>query len=78
MRGNHRLIGKNIIRSFADQALCCDYMIKNYKTLENKVYTVPADLDKRVARLKLEAMGVKIDKLTPEQEEYLASWNEGT
>ena len=53
-------------------------MIKNYKTLENKVYTVPADLDKRVARLKLEAMGVKIDKLTPEQEEYLASWNEGT
>ncbi len=64
--------------SFADQALCCEYMIKNYKTLENKVYTVPADLDKRVARLKLEAMGVKIDKLTPEQEEYLASWNEGT
>ena len=64
--------------SFADQALCCEYMIKNYKTLENKVYTVPADLDKRVARLKLEAMGVKINKLTPEQEEYLASWNEGT
>ena len=64
--------------SFADQALCCDYMVKNYKTLENKVYTVPADLDKRVARLKLEAMGVKIDKLTAEQEEYLASWNEGT
>ena len=64
--------------SFADQALSCDYMVKNYKTLENKVYTVPADLDKRVARLKLEAMGVKIDKLTPEQEEYLASWNEGT
>ncbi len=64
--------------SFADQALSCEYMVKNYKMLENKVYTVPADLDKRVARLKLEAMGVKIDKLTPEQEEYLASWNEGT
>jgi len=64
--------------SFADQALCCEYMVKNYKTLEKKVHTVPADLDKRVARLKLEAMGVKIDKLTPEQEEYLASWNEGT
>ncbi len=64
--------------SFADQALCCEYMVKNYKTLEKKVHTVPADLDKRVARLKLEAMGVKIDKLTAEQEEYLASWNEGT
>jgi adenosylhomocysteinase len=64
--------------SFADQALCCEYMVKNYKSLEKKVHTVPADLDKRVARLKLEAMGVKIDKLTPEQEEYLASWNEGT
>jgi adenosylhomocysteinase len=64
--------------SFADQALSCEYMVKNYKTLEKKVYTVPVDLDKRVARLKLEAMGVKIDKLTPEQEEYLASWSEGT
>jgi adenosylhomocysteinase len=64
--------------SFADQALSCEYMVKNYKTLEKKVYTVPVDLDKRVARLKLESMGIKIDKLTPEQEEYLASWNEGT
>ncbi|MGB9198619.1 MAG: adenosylhomocysteinase [Terriglobales bacterium] len=64
--------------SFADQALCCDYMVKNAKTLEKKVYTVPADLDKRVAKLKLESMGIKIDRLTPEQEEYLASWNEGT
>jgi adenosylhomocysteinase len=64
--------------SFSDQALSCEYMVKNYKTLEKKVYTVPVDLDKRVARLKLESMGVKIDKLTPEQEEYLASWNEGT
>ncbi len=64
--------------SFADQALCCDYMVKNAKTLEKRVYTVPADLDKRVAKLKLESMGIKIDRLTPEQEEYLASWNEGT
>jgi adenosylhomocysteinase len=64
--------------SFADQALCCEYMAKNAKTLEKKVYTVPAELDKRVAKLKLESMGIKIDRLTPEQEEYLASWNEGT
>src|SRR5678810_1112444 len=64
--------------SFADQALACDYMVKNHKSLEKKVYTVPADLDKRVAKLKLESMGIKIDRLTPEQEEYLASWSEGT
>ena len=64
--------------SFADQALCCDYMVKNHATLEKRVYTVPVDLDKRVAKLKLESMGIKIDRLTPEQEEYLASWNEGT
>jgi len=64
--------------SFADQALSVDYMVKNYKTLEKKVYRVPEDLDKRVAKLKLESMAIKIDKLTPEQEEYLAGWNEGT
>jgi adenosylhomocysteinase len=64
--------------SFADQALCCDYMVKNHASLEKQVYTVPVDLDKRVAKLKLESMGIKIDRLTPEQEEYLASWNEGT
>ncbi len=64
--------------SFANQALCCEYLVKNYKTLEKKVYPVPEDLDKRVARLKLESMGVKIDRLTAEQEEYLASWSEGT
>ena len=64
--------------SFADQALCCDYMAKNANSLEKRVYTVPAELDKRVAKLKLESMGIKIDRLTPEQEEYLASWNEGT
>jgi len=64
--------------SFADQALCCEYMVKNHATLEKRVYTVPAELDKRVAKLKLESLGIKIDRLTPEQEEYLASWNEGT
>ena len=53
-------------------------MIKNHKTLEKKVHRVPEDLDKRVARLKLESMGIKIDRLTLEQEEYLAGWSEGT
>jgi adenosylhomocysteinase len=52
--------------------------VKNHQSLERKVYAVPEELDKKVARLKLESMGVKIDKLTPEQEEYLASWSEGT
>jgi adenosylhomocysteinase len=64
--------------SFANQALCLEYMVKNHASLENKVYTVPVDLDKRVAKLKLESMSIKIDRLTPEQEEYLASWSEGT
>jgi adenosylhomocysteinase len=64
--------------SFADQALSCEYMVKNHATLEKKVYTVPVELDKRVAKLKLESLGIKIDRLTPEQEEYLASWSEGT
>src|SRR3954469_23504913 len=64
--------------SFANQALSCEYLVKNYKSLEKKVFPVPEDLDKKVARLKLESMGVKIDKLTPEQEESLASWSEGT
>jgi len=64
--------------SFANQALCLEYIVKNHASLENKVHTVPAELDKRVAKLKLESMGIKIDRLTPEQEEYLASWSEGT
>jgi len=62
--------------SFADQALSCEYVVKNHASLENKVYTVPVDLDKRVAKLKLESLGIKIDRLTSEQEEYLASWSE--
>jgi adenosylhomocysteinase len=64
--------------SFANQALSCEYLVKHHKTLERKVYPVPEELDKKIARLKLEAMGIKIDRLTPEQEEYLASWSEGT
>ncbi len=64
--------------SFADQALSCEYIVKNYGTLEKRVHKVPEELDKRVAKLKLESMGIKIDRLTPEQEEYLAGWAEGT
>ena len=64
--------------SFADQALSVDYLVKNHKTLDKKVFKVPEELDKRVAKLKLESMGIKIDRLTPEQEEYLAGWSEGT
>jgi adenosylhomocysteinase len=64
--------------SFANQALSAEYLVKNAKSLEAKVYPVPAELDQSVARLKLESLGVSIDKLTPEQEHYLASWSEGT
>jgi len=64
--------------SFADQALSVEYMVKNCKKLEKTVYKVPDELDKRVAKLKLESMGIKIDRLSPEQEEYLAGWSEGT
>jgi adenosylhomocysteinase len=64
--------------SFANQALAAEYMAKNAKTLEKKVYSVPTDIDNEIARLKLEAMGVTIDKLTAEQLHYLSSWEEGT
>jgi len=64
--------------SFANQALGAEYMIKNAKNLDKKVYSIPADIDREIARLKLDAMGVMIDKLTPEQEKYLNSWEEGT
>ncbi len=64
--------------SFANQALCVEYIVKNHEKLEKKVYSVPEDIDKEVARLKLKAMGIKIDTLTPEQEKYLSSWEEGT
>jgi adenosylhomocysteinase len=64
--------------SFANQALCVEHMVKNADKLENKVYTVPAEIDREIARLKLEAMGVQLDVLTPEQVKYLNSWEEGT
>ena len=64
--------------SFANQALCSEHIIKNAKKLEKKVYDVPEAIDKWIARLKLDSMGVKIDKLTPEQKKYLSSWSLGT
>jgi len=64
--------------SFANQALSAEYMVKNAEKLENKVYSVPEDIDMEIARLKLEAMGIEIDVLTPEQIAYLNSWEEGT
>jgi adenosylhomocysteinase len=64
--------------SFSNQALSVEYMVKNAKKLEPKVYPVPAEIDQTVARLKLEAMNITIDKLSGQQEEYLASWSEGT
>jgi len=64
--------------SFSTQALASEYVIKNHKKLGNKVYYVPQEIENYVADLKLKSMGVSIDKLTPEQEEYLSSWNLGT
>jgi len=64
--------------SFANQALSAEYMVKNADKLKNMVYSVPADIDKEIARLKLEAMGVNLDVLTAEQVAYLSSWQEGT
>ena len=64
--------------SFANQALCAEYMAKNYKKLEKKVYSVPEKIDKDIARLKLRSMGIAIDVLTPAQKKYLSSWQEGT
>jgi adenosylhomocysteinase len=64
--------------SFANQAQAAEYLVENHKNLKPDVYPVPLELDKRVARLKLESMGCKIDRLTAEQEEYLAGWSEGT
>jgi adenosylhomocysteinase len=64
--------------SFANQALGSEYMLTHAKELEPRVYTLPADIDKNIARLKLQAMGVRIDTLTPEQEKYLSSWESGT
>jgi len=64
--------------SFANQALCLEYIVKNRGTLETKVHPVPEEIDKQIARLKLQSMGIEIDSLTPEQKKYLTSWEEGT
>jgi len=64
--------------SFANQALAAEYMVQNADKLENKVYSVPEEIDHEIARLKLDSMGVKIDALTDEQVKYLNSWEEGT
>ena len=64
--------------SFANQALCAEYMVVHSDELERKVYPVPEAIDKDIAVLKLKAMGIEIDVLTPEQAKYLASWEEGT
>ncbi|MBV9713081.1 MAG: adenosylhomocysteinase [Ktedonobacteraceae bacterium] len=64
--------------SFANQALGSEYMLNTAKELQPRVYTLPAELDKEIARLKLHAMGIRIDTLTPEQDKYLNSWESGT
>jgi len=64
--------------SFANQALAAEHLVKSGGTLSKAVHRVPADIDRRVAELKLAALGVRIDTLTPEQRKYLASWDAGT
>jgi adenosylhomocysteinase len=64
--------------SFANQALASEYMVKNASQLKPQVYSVPEPIDRQIAKLKLESMGIQVDKLTPDQEQYLASWSEGT
>jgi adenosylhomocysteinase len=64
--------------SFANQALCAEWIVKNAKDLDRSVHTVPEDIDAEVALLKLRSMGIEIDDLTPEQEAYLRSWEHGT
>ncbi|OQX54569.1 MAG: adenosylhomocysteinase [Candidatus Omnitrophica bacterium 4484_213] len=64
--------------SFANQALSAEYIVQNYKDLEKKVYSVPLQIDKKIAELKLKAMGIRIDSLSKEQKKYLDSWEMGT
>ncbi len=64
--------------SFANQALAAEYLVKNKDKLENKVHVLPKKLDEKIARIKLKAIGMGLDKLTPEQKRYLSSWQEGT
>ena len=64
--------------SFANQALACEYLVRQGKALSRKVHPMPQEIDREIARLKLETMGVRIDSLTPDQKIYLSSWSEGT
>jgi adenosylhomocysteinase len=64
--------------SFANQALAAEFMVRNHATLEKKMYGVPEEIDREIARLKLASMGVTIDTPTPEQQKYMSSWEEGT
>ncbi len=64
--------------SFANQALACEYLVKNQGKLEPGLHSIPEEVDKEIARLKLQAMGIAIDTLTPEQEIYINSWTVGT
>jgi len=64
--------------SFANQTLSAEYLMKHHRELKPQVYVVPEHIDREIARLKLESMGHRLDKLTTEQEHYLASWQEGT
>jgi adenosylhomocysteinase len=64
--------------SFANQALAAEHVARHHAELEHRVYTVPDEIDREVARLKLEALGITIDRMTPEQAKYVVSWEEGT
>jgi len=64
--------------SFANQALACEYLVKNQGNLEPGLHSIPAEVDREIARLKLQAMGITIDTLTPEQDQYINSWASGT
>jgi adenosylhomocysteinase len=64
--------------SFANQALSVEYLLQHAEELEKSVYTIPEDIDREIARLKLETMGIHIDELTEEQRKYLNSWEVGT
>lgn len=64
--------------SFCGQALACQYLVDHKGKMKNEVITLPPEIDDRISHLQLKAMGLSLDKLTPEQEKYLASWQEGT
>jgi adenosylhomocysteinase len=64
--------------SFANQALSLEYILKHAGELKKQVYTIPEEIDREIARLKLASMGIAVDSLTDQQKRYLASWEEGT